>query len=181
MIPLPHPHPNGIERSSVELACYDLLDRLSIPYSHLDHPPAATMQDCIEIDRRLGCAMCKNLFLTNKQKTRFFLLLMPADKPFRTADFSKIVASSRLSFASSEDMERLLGLSPGAVTLLGLMHDTNNEVTLCVDEELLTQDLIGIHPCVNTSSISLAVSDAFGPLIAAMHHEMTIVQLERRE
>lgn len=160
-----------------EIRTYDLLDSLRISYYSCDHAPAYTMEDCLAVDSLLETRMCKNLFLCNKQKTSYFLLLMPDDKPFRTKQLSHQLSTSRLSFAEGADMEALLDISPGALSLFGLMNDHNNRVQLIVDQDLLKDDFIGCHPCVNTSSIKIAVKDAFGPFLEAVHHTLIPVVL----
>lgn len=164
-------------RSEKEIKTYDFLDALGIEYFAVDHERTDTMEACAEIDGLLGVEMCKNLFLCNKQRTRFFLLMLPGEKNFRTADFSKQVGSSRVGFADEADMLALLGVYPGAVTLLGLMHDTEKRVSLCVDAELLEKPYLGLHPCVNTSSIRIRTEDAFSALLDALDHRMTVVSL----
>lgn len=177
MPPMEEGKPDASGRCENEMRCYALLDRLGIPYARIDHAPAKTMEDCASIDAALGTEMCKNLFLCNKQRTRFFLLMLPGEKNFRTADFSKQVGSSRVGFADEADMLALLGVYPGAVTLLGLMHDTEKRVSLCVDAELLEKPYLGLHPCVNTSSIRIRTEDAFSALLDALDHRMTVVSL----
>ena len=108
-----------------EVRSYDLLDSLGMTYWRTDHPdmPAGNMEACNEVDAVLGVLICKNLFLCNRQRTSFYLLLMPGDKPFKTKELSAQINSSRLSFGSAEEMEELLGVSPGSVSVLGLMND----------------------------------------------------------
>ncbi len=168
-------------RCAQEIACYTFLDALGIDYQTVDHAAATTIADCAKVEQVLGTAIYKNLFLCNRQKTDFYLLLMPADKPFRTAVFSKAVSSSRLSFASDEDMMRLLGVTPGSVTVLGLLFDKDGQVRLCVDEELLSASHLGLHPCKNTSSIKVSAPDLFHRIIPALSHDMTVVSLPRGE
>ena len=114
---------SGEGREAREMAAYDLLDSLGISYTRVDHDAAATMEDCLAVEAVLGTAICKNLFLTNRQHTAYYLLLMKGDKPFRTKDLSAQIGSARLSFASPEEMERLLGTTPGSASILGLMND----------------------------------------------------------
>ncbi|MBR5134433.1 MAG: prolyl-tRNA synthetase associated domain-containing protein, partial [Clostridia bacterium] len=159
--------------------CYDLLDSLGVSYERIDHERADTMEACAAVDEALGAAICKNLFLCNRQQTAFYLLMIPADKPFKTKDLSDQIGSSRLSFASAEHMERLLDISPGSVSVMGLMNDVDNAVTLLVDEELLSSEYIGCHPCVNTASLKLKTADVFGVILDAMHHAMKTVSLPR--
>ena len=160
-----------------ELRVYDFLDRLGVAYQRVDHAPAETMEDCKAIDGVLGIAMCKNLFLCNRQKTRFYLLLMPADKPFKTKELSAQINAARLSFASGEHMLAYLDIQPGAVSVLGLMNDTENDVTLLVDEDLLQSETIGCHPCVNTSSLLLKTDDVLHTFLPAVRHSFQTVKL----
>lgn len=162
-----------------EVRVYDFLDRNGIDYFRTDHfdTPATTMEACREVDRVLGTRICKNLFLCNQQKTRFYLLLMPGDKPFRTKEITRQIGSARLSFASPEFMLKYLDIEPGAVSLMGLIHDTEHAVRLLVDEDVLQEEYLGCHPCVNTSSLKIRTEDAFGRFLQAADHEMTVVKL----
>lgn len=164
-------------RLEKERRCYELLNKLGIDFDRVDHEPAETMEACQEIEKVLCAPICKNLFLCNRQQTSFYLFLCPGDKPFRTKDFSKLIGSSRLSFGPAEHMERLLDITPGSVSILGLMNDINGEVTLVVDKDLLDEEFFGCHPCINTSSLRLRTKDVFGPLIDAIEHPMTVVEL----
>jgi Ala-tRNA(Pro) deacylase len=162
------------------MACYSLLDRLGIAYSRIDHDAADTIEICHEIDRLLGCSICKNLFLCNAQKTNFYLLMMPGDKPFRTKDLSHQIGSARLSFAPPEHMLRCLNITPGSVSVLGLMNDRDREVRLLIDRDLLKDDSFGCHPCINTSSLRIRTEDLMTKILPAMGHAPTIVELDRQ-
>ncbi|MBR5286996.1 MAG: prolyl-tRNA synthetase associated domain-containing protein [Clostridia bacterium] len=164
-------------RLDKEIRVYDLLDRLSIPYERTDHEAAMTMEDCNEIDRILEVVICKNLFLCNRQHTHFYLLMMPGDKIFKTRDLSGQLGTSRLSFAEPEYMEEFLDITPGAVSVMGLMNDTNNRVQLLIDREVLQGELLGCHPCVNTSSLRMKTQDVLEKFLPAVHHEALIVDL----
>ena len=161
-----------------EMKVYDLLDRLGIRYDRVDHMPAMTMEACREIDEALGVTICKNLFLCNRQKTQFYLLMMPDHKPFRTKALSAQIGSARLSFADADFMERYLDITPGSVSVMGLMNDTENHVRLLVDEDVLKGEFVGCHPCVNTSSLKLRTEDVFEVFLPVTGHEMTVVRLD---
>ena len=167
----------GDGRLAKEIRCYDMLDSLGIEYWRADHPHADTMEACKAIDEALGAPVCKNLFLTNRQHTVYYLLLMPAGKVFKTKELSSQINSARLSFGSGEEMERLLDCSPGSSSVLGLMNDSENKVRLLVDEDLLEDEFLGCHPCINTSSLKLYTKDVFGKFLQAVRHEMTAVRL----
>ena len=161
-----------------EQRCYELLDSLSVEYYRVDHEHTDTMEACHEVDKVLQADTCKNLFLCNRQETNFYLLLTPGDKVFKTKDLSKQIGSSRLSFASGEWMEKLLDITPGSCSVLGLMNDKENAVRLLVDEDVLKGQWVGMHPCINTTSLKIKTDDLFGRVLPAMEHEMTVVKLE---
>ena len=168
-------------RMDKELRTYDFLDGLGVDYQRMDHEAAFTMEACKEVDEALGVEMCKNLFLCNRQKTDFYLLLIPGDKVFKTKELSKQIGSARLSFAGAEYMEKYLDITPGSVSIMGLMNDKDNAVRLLVDEDLLKEEWIGCHRCVNTSSIRVKTKDMFDTVMKAMHHERTVVKLTGEE
>lgn len=164
-------------RLDKEIRVYDLLDRLQVPYQRIDHEPAMTMEICAEIDVVLNAMICKNLLLCNRQSTVFYLLMIPANKVFKTKDLSKQINSSRLSFASAEYMERFLDITPGSVSVLGLMNDKENRVQLLIDEDVVKDPFFGCHPCINTSSLRLRMDDLLQKILPAMHHEPIYVNL----
>ncbi|MDD5864642.1 MAG: prolyl-tRNA synthetase associated domain-containing protein [Firmicutes bacterium] len=160
-----------------ETRCYDLLDSLGISYQRIDHEAAMTMEACAEIDRVLDAVICKNLLLCNRQCTSFYLLMLPGEKPFKTSVLSKEIGSSRLSFAAPEYMERFLDITPGSLSVLGLMNDTENRVQLLIDEDVLKGAYIGCHPCINTSSLRLKTRDLLEGILPAVHHTPRMVTL----
>ena len=164
-------------RLDKEIRCYDLLDRLGVEFQRIDHEEANTMEACAEIDRVLDATICKNLLLCNRQNTAFYLLMIPGHKHFKTSTFSKTIGSSRLSFAAPEYMERFLDITPGSVSVLGLMNDHDNQVQLVIDEDVLKGEYFGCHPCINTSSLRLKTSDLMEKIIPAMHHAPRIVAI----
>lgn len=175
-------HPTLLDgREEKEIKVYNLLEQLEIPYEQADHEAASTMEACERVDELMQVTMCKNLFLCNRQQTDFYLLLMPVNKKFKTKDLSKQIGSARLSFAGPEFMEKFLNISPGSVSVLGLMNDLENRVQLLVDEEVLEDEFIGCHPCVNTSSLKLLTKDLTERFLPAVHHEMKIVHLPTPE
>lgn len=166
-------------RLEKEIATYDLLDSLGIEYERTDHRdmPATTMEACNEIDKVLEVTICKNLFLCNRQKTDFYMLSMPGDKPFKTKDLSAQLGISRLSFAPEEFMEEFLHITPGSVSVMGLMNDKEKRVRLLLDEEILKMEYFGCHPCINTSSMRLKTKDLLEKFLPAVEHGYTLVKL----
>lgn len=174
---------NTAGRLEKEIRVYDLLDSLGISYKRVDHEAAMTMEACEEIDRTLsegvekGVAICKNLFLCNRQATEFYLLLLPGDKPFKTKYLSAQIGSSRLSFAKPEYMEQYLDITPGSVSVMGLMNDKEKKVRLLIDEDVLKEEYFACHPCINTSSLRFRTADLVEKIIPAMEHEPETVKL----
>lgn len=169
--------PSAEGRLSREMEVYGLLKKLMIPYKRMDHKAMATIEDCKEVDKVLEITMCKNLFLCNSQKTQFYLLMMPGDKKFKTKELSGQIGSARLSFASAEAMEEYLHISPGAVSVMGLMNDHEGHVRLLIDEDVLKEEYLGCHPCVNTASLKIRTEDVLKKFLPYVKHEYTVVQL----
>lgn len=168
-------------RLDKEIRVYDLLDSLGMEYYRTDHEPATTMEVCNCIDSILGTLICKNLFLCNRQKTQFYMLMMPGNKVFKTKDLSKQIGSARLSFADEEYMQEFLDITPGSVSIMGLMNDKDNNVQLLIDREVLEGESLGCHPCINTSSLRLNTKEVMEKFLPAVHHEAIIVDLPRYE
>lgn len=169
------PSPKG--RLLKEMAVYELLEELEIPYLRVDHEAAATVDDCQGVDEALGIHICKNLFLCNRQKTDFYLLMMPGLKKFKTKELSAQLGVARLSFAEAEYMEEFLNITPGSVSVMGLMNDKEHRVRLLIDRDLLQDEYVGCHPCVNTSSLKLRMRDILEKFLPCVGHAYTAVDL----
>lgn len=170
--------PDSEGRRKREMEVYRLLKSLEIPFQRMDHEPMATIEACRGVDEILGIHMCKNLFLCNSQKTVFYLLLMPGEKKFKTKELSKQIGSARLSFAPEEFMEEYLHISPGAVSVMGLMNDKENHVNLLIDEDVLKEEFLGCHPCVNTASLRLRTKDVLSKFLPFVGHTYRTVHLD---
>ena len=168
-------------RLAKEIRVYDLLDRLGISYQRIDHEATNTMEACAAVDEVLDATICKNLLLCNRQNTGFYLLMTPGDKVFKTKELSHQIGSSRLSFAAPEYMERYLDITPGSLSVMGLMNDQEHHVQLLIDEDVLKGEFIGCHPCINTSSLRFKTADLMEKIIPAMGHEPRIVSLPAAE
>ena len=164
-------------RLDKEIRCYDFLDKLGVAYQRIDHAPAMTMEVCADIDAALEATICKNLLLCNRQCTSFYLLMIPGNKHFKTTELSHQIGSSRLSFAAPEYMEAFLDITPGSLSILGLMNDKEMKVQLLIDEDVLKGEYVGCHPCINTSSLRIRTEDLVQKVIPAMGHAPRIVTL----
>ena len=167
--------------SPITAECFTLLDALNIPYERIEHDPADTPEVCDAVRKKLNLPICKNLFLCNRQKTAFYLVTMPEDKPFSAKEVGHQIGSSRLSFAKPEYMLEYLDITPGSVSVLGLMNDKENKVQLLIDEDVLKGEFVGMHPCINTSSLRLKTDDLVNKVIPAMGHEPRIVTLGKAQ
>ncbi len=165
------------KRSDIEEKTYDFLESIGVVFQRADHEAANTIDDCLAVEKVIGVHICKNLFLSNRQGTEFFLLLMPGDKEFRTSVVSKIIGKARLSFGSYDKMYEYLSLSPGSVSLLGLINDTGNRVQLLIDSDVLRFSHIRCHPCVNTSTLKIKKSDLLEKILPALNHEPLIIDI----
>ncbi|MDE7285297.1 MAG: prolyl-tRNA synthetase associated domain-containing protein [Lachnospiraceae bacterium] len=173
--------PNSEGRQEREMKVYALLKALDISFLRMDHAPMATIEACRGVDEILGIHMCKNLFLCNSQKTVFYLLLMSGEKKFKTKELSKQIGSARLSFAPEAFMEEYLHIAPGAVSVMGLMNDKENHVNLLIDEDILKEEFLGCHPCVNTASLRIRTEDVLSRFLPFVGHDYRIVHLEGEE
>lgn len=163
--------PDHVEtRSAKEIRVYDLLDSLHINYIRIDHKATMTMEACVDVEKELDVKICKKLFLTNSNKSQYFLLMLPGYKKLKTKEISKQIQSSRLSFGSNEKMQEYLDILPGSLSVMGLMNDSHHQVQLIVDEDILKNEYIGFHPCMNTTSMKIKTTDLFEKILPAINH-----------
>lgn len=164
-------------RLEKEIKCYDFLDTLGIQYSRVDHEPANDMEACLKIEEAIGVGICKNLFLCSANKKNFYLLMMQGQKSFKTAIISKQLGISRLSFAPAEFMEELLNITPGSVSVLGLMNDKEHKIKLLIDKDILKQDFVRCHPCINTSTLKIKTNDFLEKILPRLNYEPILVEI----
>ena len=171
---------DGQGRSDKEIRTYDFLDGLGIEYDRIDHAPATGEDPSLleEIEASLEARICNNLFLANRQRTKFYMLMLPSDKRFRSSVVSKQAGSSRLHFAEPEYMEEMIDCAPGSASIMGLINDRDRRVQLLVDEDILKSEYVGCHPCINTSSLRIKTADLFEIFLKAVDHDYIAVQAE---
>ena len=163
------------KRSSEEEAVYDILEKLEIPYKRMDWLPEDEGSE--NVYEYLGIMRLKNLLLCNAQKTKFYLLVMPASVPFKSNVLSKQLGTPRFSFAPEENLKELLHVKPGSASILGLHNDKERVVNLCIDERVLEQEFYGCHPCVNTTSLKIRTEDILNKFLTHTGHFYTIVRM----
>ena len=169
------------KRADIEEAAYDLLLKCDISFERADHAPAMTIELCHEVEKVLGAKICKNLFLCNRQKTDFYLLLIDGDKVFKTKYLSAQLGCSRLSFAEGEKMQELLCVQPGSASVLALLNDKAQQVRLVIDRPVLKEARFACHPCKNTSTVSFATQELMEKLLPMLNRDYTVVDLPEGE
>ena len=167
----------GDKRIDKEERTYDFLEKCGVEFSRCDHEAAHTIELCRPVEQALGGSICKNLFLTNRQHTEYYLLCMPGDKPFKTKELSSQLGTARLSFAAGEEMEEKLDITPGSLSIFGLLFDGGKRVHLIIDEDLKKKEFFCCHPCINTSSLKIRTADVLEKLVPAMGYEPVFVRL----
>lgn len=168
--------PKDIEgRQDKEKRCYAFLESLGIKYEAVDHDEASDMDKCREIEDALGVKICKNIVLCNRQETSFFLFMLPGDKKYITKDVSKKLEMSRLSFAKEHYLKEFLNVTPGSVSVLGLLNDKYNNVELVIDRDVIKGEYIRCHPCVNTSTLKIRTEDFLNKIIPALGKEAKVI------
>ena len=166
------------KRLPKEERVYDLLERLDVPFERVDHDAVGTIEGCAEIEKLLDIEICKNLFLRNSKGDQYYLLMLPGGKHLVTKDLAKKIGSTRLSFGTPEKMEEYLDITPGSVSVLGLMNDHENNIQFLVDNDIKKWEYFGCHPCINTSSLKIKTTDLFSKILPAVGHEPVFVDID---
>lgn len=160
-----------------EKRTYEFLDKLGIKYERYEHEPVMTIEEAAELDKKMGLEICKNLFLSTRHITEFYLLLMQGSKKFNTGKVSKQIGVPRMTFADDVHMLEYLDIRPGSVSPLGLINDKGNNVGLLIDEDVLNMEKIAVHPCVNTATLVIETSDLVQNILPACGHAYTKVSV----
>lgn len=153
------------------------LEQWGVEYRITEHEAAMTMEDLTPIEEKLGPRFFRNLFLTNRQKTEFYLLLIVGDKPFRTSEVSKKLGVARLSFGDADTLLEKLDVTPGAVNPMSLLFDPEKKIHLVIDADVLTWERACLHPGVNTKSIAISMADFKSVILPKLGHEPTVIEI----
>lgn len=156
---------------------YSVLAQLQIPYQRVDTDEAITMEDCVEINRKLKTEMVKTLFLCNRQKDGFYLFITKGDKPFRSKDFSAALNIPRVSFAPADLMETMLGTKIGAVTVFGCLSDTQNKVRIVFDADVLKNEWYGCSDGMTTGYMKVRTDDIVHKLLSFSDHKPFVIEV----
>ncbi|MGF9644048.1 prolyl-tRNA synthetase associated domain-containing protein [Paenibacillus sp. MABNS29] len=156
---------------------YETLEKLQIPFERVNTDEAISMEDCIEINQKLNVNMVKTLFLCNRQQTQFYLLITTADKQFKAKDFSNQLGISRVSFASADQLEHLLGVKIGAVTIFGVLLDKDQVIQVVLDEEVVAREWYGCSDGTTTGYMKIRTSDVTHRFLPYTDHLPKVIQI----
>ena len=164
-------------RPEKERRVYEFLEDLGVDFVHVDHPEEYSMGDAAEADEAIGVVGAKNVFLRDKKRRHFFLILVNGTKRIDLKQISELTGVKKLTFCREEDLDEILGLTPGAVTPFGLLNDEEGRVQLIIDASLQDEEFFAMHPCVNTTTVRISNRDFMEKVIPAMGHEPIFVDL----
>ena len=156
---------------------YKFLDENHIPFQRVENDEAVTMEDCIEIDKALDMKTVKTLFLCNRQKTSFYLFVTAGDKPFVTKNFSSALGISRVSFASAEMLDEIIGTKVGATTIFGVLRPEAEDVRVVFDKEVCDDEWYGCSDGTTTGYMKLKTSDILEKLLPYTKHSCTVINI----
>ncbi|WP_232311278.1 prolyl-tRNA synthetase associated domain-containing protein [Robertmurraya korlensis] len=164
-------------KSYLQAMVYESLTKLQISFERVNTDEAISMEDCIEINRKLDMKMVKTLFLCNSKKTEFYLFITTADKPFKAKDFSNALGISRVSFAPAERMEHILGVKVGAATVFGVLMDKENLVQVVFDKEVLLEEWYGCSDGTTTGYMKVKTKLIVNNFLTYAKHIPTIIEM----
>ena len=164
-------------RGALETKVYQELDRLGIGYERVDNDPVEAMEECVEISGKLGAEIRKTIVVWNRQKTEFYLVILPADKRFDSKLFAAMMRTARVSFASPEDMERIIGLTPGEASVMGVLNDSEGLVQVVIDKAVADAEWFACNPGANTSHLRFRTKQLINTFLPAEGHKPEIIML----
>jgi Ala-tRNA(Pro) deacylase len=147
-----------------------------IHYTLHTHPAVFTVPEAKIHCGHIPGTHCKNLFLRNKKTNQLYLLTFPHEKRLDLNQFRKSVGAPKIRFAEPEDLKEILGITPGAVSPIGLVNDINNKVIFIVDEQIWNAEEVCCHPNINTETLQIPGIE-FQKLIRATGNTIEIKKL----
>ncbi len=159
---------------TTEAGMLEFLTKLEIPFERVEHPPVYTCEEADRYRPGMDGVSTKNLLLRDR-RGRYFLVMTDCETSLDLKALGRQIGASKLHFASAEQLENLLGVTPGAVTVLGLANDRNKEVALLVDGQIWDGAAFLCHPLVNTATLVLR-KDALQKFLAVTGHEVSVFQ-----
>ena len=169
------PAPGEVTES--EAAVFRFLNSLGIEYGWLFHEAKGSSHYGNEIYDVLEVPLPKNLFLVNR-KGKHYMLMLHAEKNFVSKKVAHMVGSSRMSFGSPEKLAELMNTVPGSVSPLELLFDTENQVQLLIDSDLLKAPYVTMHAVNNTLTMRIRTEDFMDKVLPGLHHEPIVIEIE---
>lgn len=142
-----------------EKIVYEMFDKLGIVYKKYEHKAVYTIEEAKELNIDMPGRHCKNIFICDRKKRSFFLIILPEDKKLDFRIIENKLSYKGLRFAPEEMLHKYLGVEAGSVTPFGLINDIGKKVEVIVDKDIITADYVSFHPNVNTSTVTIAVED----------------------
>lgn len=164
-------------KSKLQEMTYEALEKLQISFQRVDTDEAISMEDCIEINKKLDMKMVKTLFLCNREKSKFYLFVNTADKPFKSKNFSNALDISRVSFAPAELMKNILGVKIGAATIFGVLMDNENVVQVVFDKDVLLEEWYGCSDGTTTGYMKVKTNQIVNNFLTYTKHIPTVIQM----
>ena len=165
------------ERGALETKVYEELARLNIKFERVDNDTVETMDECVEVSEKLGSEIRKTIIVCNRQKTEFYLVVLPANKRFDSKLFASMMRTARVSFASAEDMEKLIGLTPGEASIMGILNDPEGKIQVVIDKAVADAEWFACNPGANTTHIRFKTKQLLNNFLPAEHHKAEIIML----
>ncbi len=163
--------------NELEKEVYGKLNELNISFDRVDNDVVESMEECLEIDKKLGTEIRKTIIVCNEKKTQFYLIVLPSEKRFDSKEFRNKMECSRVSFAKVEDMERVLGVLPGSATVMSVIKDNDNIVQVVIDKEVADEEFFGCNTGANTRHIKIKTKDLIDVILPNLNHEPKIIEL----
>ncbi|GEB25282.1 prolyl-tRNA synthetase associated domain-containing protein [Pediococcus acidilactici] len=152
------------------------LTELNIPFEIVNHPPAMTTAEADSYIKGISGVRTKSMFLTNRRKSAYYLLIMDDQKHLDMHKFAEIVDEKRLHLASSASLMEKMKLAPGIVSPFGLLNNVERDVQVYFDKDIVDEQRMSFHPNTNEQTIFLATTDLF-KFIEAVGFEYRVVEL----
>lgn len=161
--------------SPLQKTVYETLERLDIPFERVDTDPGITMEDCQNIDAKIGTRIVKTIFLCNRQQTEFYIYVTTDDKPFVTKDFCRVLGIPRVSFAPADKLEEITGVKVGATTILSAVLPSAENVHLVMDQDVSENEWYACTDGTATCFIKIRTKDLLDKYIPSTGHGLFII------
>ncbi len=165
------------KRGELETKVYAEFKELGIDFKRVDNDEAISMEECVEISNTWGAEIRRTVVVCNRQTTNYYLVVMPADKRFDTKTFAHNMECARVSFASEEDMIKILGVSHGNASVVSILNDKDNMVQVVLDKDVADDEYFACNVGINTTHIMFKTDDLINKFLVKEEHNPKIIEL----